>query len=423
MIKKKAIAIFSVILLVFITGFAVVYNYLDTRLLENSIRIVRAQEGVFNSDIIPFPEGIEIITEEEFMLTVEEEARELTDVHVRQYIEKFFNANNTTAEFFIGDALDERLVFACIDDYIYERPEISARIYNVLFIGDDARIHQDRGRSNAMILLSYNRDTRIISLTSFMRDILVPINPDGTYWNRLNSMHATGGPGRTINLINRLFSLNIQRYVAVRFSGVFELVDALGGLELELTGAEAAVINRIFPDFDPVCEGLNHLNGRQVLAYSRMRVIDSDFVRTQRQRYVMRAIIDKILDTTNISDIFTLAAFALDHVETNIPLNEILTIVWDMFSGSRPVIEELRIPVVGSFNHGLYYGAYILIIDFTENITALHKHVYGSAAGARIPNFTLPYITQPIQTAGNGEFFSAKQDNQTEKQQTANRGY
>ncbi|MCL2293281.1 MAG: LCP family protein [Spirochaetes bacterium] len=394
MIKKRVIVVISAVLLISIAAFAITYSYLDTKITGNSIRVVRAPSDAFYGTIASLPESIEIITEEEFLLAMEEEDTEITDEHIRLYIESFFNPENQITRFVLADLLEEQLVFKGIDDYIYERAETSARVYNVLFIGDDARIHQDRGRSDTMILISYNRDTRTIHLTSFMRDILIPVNPGGTLWNRLNSLHAVGGPGRTINVLNNLFSLDIQRYAVVRFSGVFELVDALGGLELNLTADEAAVINGIFPDFAPVSEGLNLLNGRQVLAYSRIRVIDNDFVRTQRQRYVLSTLIDELLDTTSIGDIITIANFVLDHVETNVPLSEIITLGFDLLTGSRPVVKELRIPVDGSFNHGRFYGAYILAIDFMENVAALHEFIYASSADISSPaDVSAPDVT------------------------------
>ena len=397
--KKREIAAITLVFLVFIAGFTITYIYVNTRLTENSVRIVRAQGSVLSHEIASLPQGIRLITQEEFMEAMEEEARELTDEAFRLAIERDFNPDSTAPEFVVNDAvihdaLDEMLEFGD-DDAIYEREGSSDRIYNVLFLGDDARIHQNRGRSDTIILISCNLDTRIISLTSFMRDILVPASLSGTNWNRINSMHAMGGPGRTINLLNDLFSLDIQRYAVVRFSGVFTLVDALDGLELYLTADEAAVINRIFPDFESVSAGNNLLNGRQVLAYSRMRVIDNDRARTQRQRNVLRSILTKIMDTRNLGDIFTIATFALEHVETNVPLGEIITICFEMLTSNIPVIEELRIPVDGSFNHAQYNGAYILTIDFNENTKALHEFIYDSAIGVEAPNLTLPGMDQP----------------------------
>ena len=393
--KKRTIIIIFMFLLVLIAGFAITYNYFDIRLTDNSIRIVSAEAGFFTRLFEPLPEGIQFLTEEEFLLAMEEENEELTDEEFRLFIERTFTAN-AQQRFLTPNELDEVIAFGTVDN-IFEREEISENIINFLFLGDDARIHQDRGRSDTIILISYNIDTRVVSLVSFMRDILVPSGLGAGHWNRINIMHALGGPGRIINLINNLFSLDIQRYAVVRFSGVFALVDALDGLEMNLTEAEADLLNRIFPEYDPVITGDNLLDGRQVLAYSRMRAIDNDRVRTQRQRNVLRNIFNKVLDTQEIGDIFAIAAFILDHVQTNVSLSELLAISLDLFTGERPVIEELRLPIDGSFNHGIFNGAYILTIDFRENITALHEFIYGSAEDIEIPNFRLPSTVERVE--------------------------
>jgi len=378
--KKLLISIITIILAVF-SALLIIYFILEARLRENSVGIISDNDDVFNREFAALPEGIQILTDEEFMLAMEEETREITDEEFRAEIEREFE---TTIPAFSVNNPDR------FDDAIFFRDDISPRIYNILFLGDDARIDEDRGRSDSIILISFNRDTRVIKLTSFMRDTLVPMNLDALFWNRINILHAMGGPGRIINLLNSLFSLDIQRYAIVRFSGVFALVDALDGLVLDLTREEAALLNRIFPDYDPVSAGYNLLNGRQVLAYSRIRVLDNDLVRTQRQRYVLTSILDRILDTRSMSDIFTIATFALDHVETNVPLSEILMIGLELFTGSRPIIDELRIPIDGSFNHAIFYGAYILTIDFEENIKMLHDFLYGTSEGVRIPVFAFP---------------------------------
>ena len=388
MIKKRTFAVIFTVLLAFLTSFIIIFFYFELRLTENSVRIVRPSDDASGFEIWQLPEGIEFISHEDFLLAMEEELIEMTDEEFREAIEREFNPPNTR-EFITWEDLDRLLNFE-YDDDIYLREGTNDRIYNVLFIGDDARIDQDRGRSDTLILISFNRDTRVINLTSFMRDILVPNSLDSNYWNRINFLYSIGGPGRTINLINSIFSLNIQRYAVVRFSGVFALVDALGGLDLYLAEDEASLLNRIFPDFDPVSEGNNTLNGRQVLAYSRMRILDNDLIRTQRQRNVLISILYQILDTRNIGEVFTIANFTLDHVETNVSLTEVIPLGMELFAGSRPRVEELRIPIDDTFNHGIFHEAYIITIDFEENIRALHEFIYGSADNVDIPVFTLP---------------------------------
>ncbi|MCL1994561.1 MAG: LCP family protein [Spirochaetes bacterium] len=393
--KKRTIARVFLTLLVFIAAFVITFNLLDRRLTGNNVRIVRVPDDTFNRQIPPLPPSLQMITHEEFMATIEEEAEEeLSYEEARESIERDFAAVPVAPPRLIPVHPSAR-VAGLRNDSIFERQEISDNIINVLFLGDDALIHQDRGRSDTIMMLSFNRDTRVVSLTSFMRDILVPDRIGSAHWNRMNFMYAVGGPGRTINLMNDLFALDIQRFAVVRFAGVFALVDALDGLELHLRADEAAVINRIFPDFEEVSAGYNLLNGRQVLAYSRMRIVDNDFVRTQRQKNVLRSILDRVLDTTTMGDVFTIASFILEHVDTNFTLGEMITLGVDLFVGSRPTIEELRIPIDGSFRHAVYNGAYILAIDFNENITALHEAIYSTAYGVTLLDFVLPEMDRP----------------------------
>ena len=290
----------------------------------------------------------------------------------------------------VWDRWEDELEFDFVhegDDYIFERDEISARIFNVLILGDDARQHEARGRADAIMLASFHRDTQQIQFTSFMRDMFVPMTLAGDRWFRINHIHAEGGPGRMINFMNNIFSLDIQYYVVLRFDSIFVLVDILGGLELELTAAEAAAINNVFTRYEPVSEGVNLLNGRQVLFFSRLRVIDSDFARTARQRYVMTAVLDRVLTTRSFREIASLANFALNHVETNIPLSTIISLAHELFMGDPPTISELRIPVDGGFERVVYRGANVLDIDFRMNIAAVHRFIFGTTAGARFPIF------------------------------------
>ena len=285
------------------------------------------------------------------------------------------------------------------DDYIFERVEIADRIFNVLILGDDARAHETRGRSDAIILASFNRDTNEVSFTTFARDMLVPMNRNGDNWNRINVLHRIGGPGRAINMINYLFSLDIQRYVVLRFSSVITLTDIFGGLELSLTAAEANRLNNIFTSreepfeliYEPLTEGPNLLNGRQVLAYSRLRAIGGDFARGVRQRYVMQALTEQAMTTRNFREIMSLAGFALNHTETNIPLSEILSIAFEAFTQGMPQMREMQLPVTGSFRFARHNENSVLVFDFEQNITALHYFVFGCTENIVMPNIREQY--------------------------------
>ena len=397
---KRWLIVISTFVFVFLVGLLISYQYLSYKLNENSVAVVDTPEDAFVDEFEVVPEDLEIITEEEYNQGNDVELEEETDEEMRKAIEEEYKRITeeqeaaAAAAAAIAEEAGDEIDFES-DDSIYRRADITDRIYNVLLIGDDARIHEPRGRSDTMILVTFDRDARTICLTSFMRDMLVPTALDGGSWNRINSMYRTGGPGRAINVMNNLFSLDIQRYIVVRFASVFALVDLLDGMELTLKAKEANVISNIFPEFGRVSEGPNLLNGRQVLAYSRMRKIDSDLNRTERQRYVVRTTMEKVLETRNIGELLTLAGFALENIETNIPLDEIITLGYELFTGDRPTVKEMRIPIDNSFSYGRYYGASILTIDFARNIKALHEFAYGSSAGVRIPNFTRPALDPP----------------------------
>ena len=264
-------------------------------------------------------------------------------------------------------------------NYIFEREAIDERIFNFLFIGDDARVHEDRGRSDTLMIATFNRDTGEIFFTSIMRDTFVPLLDGDNSWHRINYAYRDGGAGRAINVVNNAFSLDIQHFVSVRFADVFALTDELGGLEIFLRYDEADVLNSIFPDYETLLAGTNLLNGRQVLAFSRMRMVDGrgDFGRVVRQQQVMKAVIERALRANSFSDIVALADFALGHVTTNIPLGTIITLAYELFMSGNPQIHELRVPIEGSFMNLDHNGSSVLQIDFETNTRAVHELIYG----------------------------------------------
>ncbi|MCL2164804.1 MAG: LCP family protein [Oscillospiraceae bacterium] len=400
---RRLIIIVSSIIIVFVMGLVITYLVLDSNLRANSVSVVQAEQDVFDVQYDELPAELEFISEEEYEAkSVEEESKDQTDEEFRQAIEsEYLQVEEEDDKPFDpeGDRDPEGQDEAPGEDEdIYHRVEINDRIYSVLFMGDDARINQPRQRSDSIILISYNRDTHTVHLTSFMRDTLVPNSLTGGSWNRINRPYADGGPGKAINIMNYLFSLDIQRYVIINFSGVFELVDRLGGLDIELTGTEAKVISNIFPEYGKVTEGFNHLNGRQTLAYARMRKIDSDLYRTARQRNVLKTALLKVLETNNIDGFIALMNFALEYVETNIPLDEIITMGYEVFSQGKPEIAEFRVPIDNSYRHASYYGASVLVMDFPTNIRALHQFLFGNTDNVKNTNFGSPSSYGPKTT-------------------------
>jgi LCP family protein required for cell wall assembly len=358
---KIVLVVFASIIASLAIGIGIAYAFVSARLGAGAVPTVQVPQEVFQAPIIERP-NIEIIPPEEF-----------EDLDLPEFDFEFIHSE---------------------DEYIFERAEISDRIFNVLILGDDARIAQSRQRADAILLLSFNRDTHEINITSFMRDIFVPLTHEGDRWFLLNAVYYEGGPGRLINMMNTLFSLDIQRYVVLRFSDVFVLTDILGGLEIDLREDEAIWLNNIFTRYEPLAPGVNVMNGRQILAYSRMRVVDAagGFGRTVRQRNVIRALIDRVMVVSSVRELSSLVNFGINYVETNVPLSEILTMGFELWTGGEPAIHELRVPIGNSFEHGRYRGASVLVTDFHSNTIAVHNSIFGNTNNIRFVGFERPYM-------------------------------
>ena len=120
---------------------------------------------------------------------------------------------------------------------IYKVEKKDTNVENILVIGTDSRdVTRERGRSDALIVVSYNKKTGAIKMISILRDSLVPI--EGRGWNRINAAYSFDGVGLAVNTVNQLFDLDIQRFVVVDFNGVTDFIDKAGGVTISLTQKE-----------------------------------------------------------------------------------------------------------------------------------------------------------------------------------------
>ena len=224
---------------------------------------------------------------------------------------------------------------------------LSPEWQNILLLGIDQRVRGESCRSDTMIICSINTETAEVKLTSLMRDMAVDFTDlgtnNGTY--RLNAANYFGGPELAMKTINQLLGMNIEKYVMVNFTGFTQICEALGGIEMDITEAEMNEINKnAYNQFQIAKEngwdesnltGTNeylyeygenvHLNGRQALAYARIRKIDSDWERTNRQRKVLVAMMDKMRGT-NAMQLLQLGMTLQQYLETNMTLEEIINI-------------------------------------------------------------------------------------------------
>ena len=246
---------------------------------------------------------------------------------------------------------------------IYKKEAIDKDVINILLIGCDINDSKGWGRSDSVILVSYNVKTDEVNMMSLLRDSWVPIEGHG--WDKLNAAYSYGGPGLTINTVNELYSLDIQRYVEVDFDGLEQIVDAIGGLDLELTEKEVEYINNS-PDLTSsnviTHSGLVHLDGNQVLEHARNRTTGgSDFHRTNRQRQVLMAIYEKAKTIRNPVTLLSLATTCKDYIVTNIPFNTMFSLGMSALDADDLTINSMYIPADGTYT-GEYVGNILSLI-------------------------------------------------------------
>lgn len=261
-------------------------------------------------------------------------------------------------------------------------------VINILLIGQDSQGMTSGGRSDSMILATLNQKENEITLTSFMRDLYVDI--PGYKKSRLNTSYALGGSELLNDTIERNFGIHIDGSIAVDFSGFAECIDIIGGVELELTSAEADAVNKeLFhtlpaseKDADPqadsrlLTEGMQHLSGNAALQYARIRKIDSDFSRTSRQRKLLTAVFEKLKDS-DLKTITSLLGEALPLLTTDIPNTKLLGYAACVLTMQPATLKTDRIPTDGAFREAVVHRMQVLVPDLEKNQIHLRESLYG----------------------------------------------
>ena len=209
----------------------------------------------------------------------------------------------------------------------------AAYVSNVLLIGTDSRdLSQERGRSDSMILASINKKTRELTLTSFLRDSYVYIDDEYGY-GKLNAAYSYGGAGLLMDTIESNYGVRIDDYILISFAACANVIDAVGGVKLDLTDEEADAVNEILisevnelmgddrNDDLLDCGGEQKLDGKQALSYSRIRYVgNADFERASRQRTVMTQVLKKAaVNPVAMARIFVTA---LPELSTNLSVGK-----------------------------------------------------------------------------------------------------
>lgn len=263
----------------------------------------------------------------------------------------------------------------------------SKNTINILLIGSDTRTAEDKGRADTVILLSVNKKSKAIVLTSFMRDSFVEIPGHGS--SKLNAAYRYGGAELLMDTLEVNFKLDIDDYVYINFNSFSNIVDAVGKIELTVTEAEAEGMKSPMAEQNDLLgnpKGTDYLsgagtylmNGNQALAYARLRYVgNADFQRTERQREVILKIIEKA-KTLPLGKLDKFLKTCAENITTNMSKKDMYLLSLSAVRYAGYELEGVRIPADECYSGSMIDGQSVLIVDFEKNIEILKDKLYSS---------------------------------------------
>jgi LCP family protein required for cell wall assembly len=249
---------------------------------------------------------------------------------------------------------------------------------SILFIGvDDSEVRaqgSDHSRSDALMLMTLNREEKTVKLVSIPRDSYVYI-PKVGYEDKITHAHAFGGTAATIETVEELFDIPVDYYVRMNFNAFIDVVDALGGIDVDVNIPYAFYEKDENDKYSIYLEpGYHHLDGREALALARTRKHDTDIARGERQQDILKAIANKALSLSSISKYDDVILAIGDNMKTNLTFDEMKSFL-TYFSGGMPQIDTLTLQGQGDMSTGIYY--YMLDEESLEETTQILKSHLG----------------------------------------------
>ena len=320
-------------------------------------------------------------------------------------------------ELFISDEVQEAMeavenLEADIDDSINPddlelNPNLPDNVVNILLVGVDTRsttLDDGLQHGDVQIILSINKDTGSVKLISILRDLYVTI-PGYKSKNRINVAYSRGGGALAMRTINHTFEMNIEHYVTINFYGLASIIDAIGGVDVDLTKAEAKAINTYLKKHPPKYDnqdkeyervpleavaGVQHLDGVQAVMYARTRSVDNDFGRTARQRHLLDLLLQKIMQDMTVDKFMSLMETSLPYVQTNVNASTMLNLGLSVLNSDiisraqagESLLDQMRIPMDETWKYDQTDSGSSVVVFRTvarreENVQALHEFIYG----------------------------------------------
>lgn len=262
-------------------------------------------------------------------------------------------------------------------------------VYNILLVGTDDREEEKSGRSDAMFILSINKETKKIWITSLQRDIWIDIPGYGSA--KLNAANVYGGLDLLTETIEQGFGVKIDNYVTVNFEDFISIADMLGGITVTMTADEIYHMNLAIVEvnchfFDPensndgiiwdLVDGTYHLNGKQTLGYCRIRALDGTTARSARQRDALMQMWGNVKEMSLV-DMYKIMEKAMSFISTDMSRGQCASLLLMLPSLIEYDVESHQIPVEGAFFRTNINGQACYRLDYNVNRAYLQSTVYG----------------------------------------------
>ncbi len=280
-----------------------------------------------------------------------------------------------------------KLDFRVLDEEKLEAYQDTGPYTNIALFGLDSRNDELEGgvQSDCIMIASINNETNDVKILSVYRDTLLK-QKDETY-EKANSAYNRGGPEEAISLLNRNFDLDIRNYVSVNFTALVNVIDLLGGIDLEMTSEEADWSNRYAVETSEVAgkecidievkDGVQHVDGVHAVAYARIRYTEGyDFKRTERQRVVLNKVAEKA-KKANLLTLSNIVDEVFPMVSTSFSMKDMLGFAANILDYELVETGGFPYQVTTSENVRDHQGAYVVPIDFVENVRQMHQSLFG----------------------------------------------
>lgn len=249
--------------------------------------------------------------------------------------------------------------------WLFTRP--TGQFHYLLLGTDNWGPIDENPRSDAIMLVTLDFERNKILLTSFLRDTQVTL--EGGREEKLNTLTRSGGEDRLLEYLETAFDIEIEGTVTTNFSGMVQLIDAIGGITVDLSAGELREVQKTAGDYPPdyiLHKGECRLNGAQALAYMRIRKIDNDMARANRQATALKAVVAEA-GHIGLSEALAILPNVQDFYRSDMPFAQQAELLRDAYRLRSAPMERQQIPAEGTYRYGELKSSSVLVMNLEKN--------------------------------------------------------